>query len=731
MKNKLLKYVIHTIILILSFTFYFSPQLFAQPKIENIEKTEISGGAESNIMLQEAIRKGNVDMFRSLGQSNPPPPFSPTAITTIEGINFNEDATNGQYYHVPPDPIGAAGPNHVVSVVNTSIEWHTKAGVQQNSQRLGKNVTTAAGSFFASLTPLNGTFDPKVIYDQYNGRFVVVTLEQTTSPSNTSRILVAVSQTSDPNSGWYFTSINSTITIGTLSWADYPGLAVGNNAIYITANMFSFAGNSYTGGRLWIINKTPFYTGGTPTSIVRDHITLGSGYSGTYQPAHMFGNPPTGVGTFLVLYSGLSNGVTESVNVIQVSNSLTTPSFSGQDVPLLNIDNTGGPYNDAPQSGTGTLIRTNDRRTQNAVWRSNFLWTTFTVVPNSGTSAGQVTAHWLKIETTTLNSLIVSDQGNIGGEDIATGTYTFFPSIAVNSSGDAIIGFSASAPTIYPSAYYAGRYSTTPSGTVLASQLVKSGLDFYIRNFGSGNRWGDYSGASVDPSDDQSFYVFNEYALTQGTPAGIGLGRWGTVFGVVPVTALPVELSSFTAKVLRNGGVQLDWTTETEINNYGFEVERQVSSEELAAGNWEKIAFLEGYGNSNSPKEYSFIDRGITYGSFAYRLKQIDNDGTYEFSDVIEVNAGDIPDGFVLEQNYPNPFNPSTVIKFALEESQKATLTVYDILGKEIAQLFNENTEAGKIYEIEFDASGLSSGVYYYRLSTPQKSLVRKMLLLR
>jgi hypothetical protein len=731
MKNKLLKYLKHTLILLLSFTFYFVPQLFGQPQIYNIEKTEISGGAEYNIMLQEAIRNGNVDMFRSLGQSNPQPPYSPDAITTIEGINFDEDGTNNSgFVHIPPDPHGAAGPSHLVSVVNTSIEWHTKAGAQQNSQRLGHNGTTSAGSFFTILNPLTSTFDPKVIYDQYNGRFVIVTLEQTKGP-NTSRILVAVSKTSDPNAGWWFTSINSLINISGSSWADYPGLAVGTNAIYITANMFGFALGDYKGGRLWIVAKSPFYSGGTATAIVRDHITLGSGYGATYQPAHMFGTPPTGVGTFLVLYSGLSNGTNESVNVIRVSNSLTSPTFTGQDVALLNVDNTGGPYNDAPQSGTGTLIRTNDRRTQNAIWRNNNLWSTFTVVPNSGVIAGEVTAHWVRINTTTLATLTLADQGDIGGETIATNCFTFFPSIAVNSNSDVCIGFSASASSIFPGCYFTGRLSTDPAGFTITPDVVMAGLAYYIRIFGSsGNRWGDYSGSSVDPTDDQTFYVFNQYALTQGTPAGTGLGRWGTAFGIVPVSALPVELSSFIAKSSKDG-VRLEWVTETEVNNYGFEVERKVRTKQMAEGNWEKITFVEGHGNSNSPKEYKYIDRGIRYGSYAYRLKQIDNDGTFEYSYVIEVNAGEIPDGFVLEQNYPNPFNPSTVIKFAAEESQKATLTVYDILGNAITELFNEITEAGKIYEIEFNASGLSSGVYYYRLSTYQKSFVRKMLVLR
>src|SRR6266508_6022452 len=96
------------------------------------------------------------------GQFERPTPEAPPAGTTIEGINFDEDAANGGFFHIPPDPHGAAGPGHVVSIVNTSIEWFTKAGVAQNSQRLGKNATTHVGSFFASLTPVNPTFDPKV-----------------------------------------------------------------------------------------------------------------------------------------------------------------------------------------------------------------------------------------------------------------------------------------------------------------------------------------------------------------------------------------------------------------------------------------------------------------------------------------------------------------------------------------------------------------------------------------
>ena len=119
------------------------------------------------------------------------------------------------------------------------------------------------------------------------------------------------------------------------------------------------------------------------------------------------------------------------------------------------------------------------------------------------------------------------------------------------------------------------------------------------------------------------------------------------------------------------------------------------------------------------------------YGSYAYRLKQIDTDGSFEYSDIIEVEAGNIPDGFVLEQNYPNPFNPTTSIKFALAETQQAELKVFDVLGNEIATLFNGIADGGKVYETEFDAANLSSGIYFYRLETENRVENKKMLLLK
>jgi len=212
--------------------------------------------------------------------------------------------------------------------------------------------------------------------------------------------------------------------------------------------------------------------------------------------------------------------------------------------------------------------------------------------------------------------------------------------------------------------------------------------------------------------------------LNFSTPQAIGTSLYE---GSNP---LPVELSSFTAKVLKSSGVKLDWRTETEVSNFGFEVERLQDYNIEKLQDWEKIGFVEGSGNSNSPKDYSFTDN-VMGGKYSYRLKQIDTDGQFEYSKVIEVDAGNIPGGFVLEQNYPNPFNPSTTIKFALAETQTAKLIIYDVLGNEVAIPFNGIAEGGKVYETEFNGEHFSSGIYFYRLETDTEVQNRKMILIK
>jgi hypothetical protein len=198
---------------------------------------------------------------------------------------------------------------------------------------------------------------------------------------------------------------------------------------------------------------------------------------------------------------------------------------------------------------------------------------------------------------------------------------------------------------------------------------------------------------------------------------------------------LPVELISFTANVVNNT-VELNWQTATEVNNYGFNVERSWTS---SAPLWEKIGFVQGYGNSNSPKSYSFEDINPQYGKLQYRLKQIDFDGKFEYSDVVEVAVA-APAKFELMQNYPNPFNPSTTISYTIPNVetlhgvslQHVTLKVYDLLGREVAVLVNELQQAGAyIVQLSTNIYPLSSGIYFYKLTAGSFSAAKKFLLLK
>ncbi len=195
---------------------------------------------------------------------------------------------------------------------------------------------------------------------------------------------------------------------------------------------------------------------------------------------------------------------------------------------------------------------------------------------------------------------------------------------------------------------------------------------------------------------------------------------------------IPVELISFTSSV-DNNNITLRWVTATETNNLGFEIERKkfnsLSGESNEAGEWNKIGFVPGHGNSTEQNTYSFIDEQLEPGLYNYRLKIVDHDGSFEYSNILSTQIKS-PDKFTLNQNYPNPFNPSTKIVYQIPERAYVTLKVYDVLGNEVTELVNKTIEAGK-HEIIFDASNLTSGVYFYTIFTDGFTQTRKMILMR
>lgn len=192
-------------------------------------------------------------------------------------------------------------------------------------------------------------------------------------------------------------------------------------------------------------------------------------------------------------------------------------------------------------------------------------------------------------------------------------------------------------------------------------------------------------------------------------------------------TIVPVELTSFTAK-LNGNKVSLDWVTASELNNWGFEIQRRSNDNP----DWITVGYREGVGTTSENQNYSFVDNisGVTSEKLYYRLKQVDFGGAATYYDEIEVVNAFAPDQFTLDQNFPNPFNPSTRISFGLPERSNITLKVFNLMGEEVAVLANGLYESGT-YSIDFNAIGLVSGVYIYSLQTESNLLSGKMTLMK
>ena len=217
----------------------------------------------------------------------------------------------------------------------------------------------------------------------------------------------------------------------------------------------------------------------------------------------------------------------------------------------------------------------------------------------------------------------------------------------------------------------------------------------------------------------------NVYVIAGFTTVGVGTSDKATLTAIAGncYTPVPVELTSFTASVT-GSNVKLDWETASELNNSGFSVERKSVNSEFT-----EVGFVPGFGTTTEAKSYSFLDQNLQNGIYSYRLKQIDFDGTFEYSQEVEVEVF-TPATFNLEQNYPNPFNPSTSIKYSVPESGNIRLSVFNIVGEEVAVLVNGFSQAGS-FEVTFDASNLSTGVYLYKLQSSNSVQTKKMMLLK
>ena len=202
---------------------------------------------------------------------------------------------------------------------------------------------------------------------------------------------------------------------------------------------------------------------------------------------------------------------------------------------------------------------------------------------------------------------------------------------------------------------------------------------------------------------------------------------------ITPVQPVPIQLASFTGRVTTSGAVLLEWMTISEINNYGFEVQRHGEGEPFVSL---PGVFIPGHGTTIEPHHYSYTDATVVPGPWWYRLKQIDLDGSVSYSPEVTVNtltnvgSGERPAKFSLDQNYPNPFNPTTTIKYSTGNSGRVVLRLYDVYGQQVATLVDQVQGPGD-HSVDLDAHHLASGVYYYSLDAGTWGAMKKLVLLK
>ncbi len=404
--------------------------------------------------------------------------------------------------------------------------------------------------------PANDAFDPKVLYDQYAQRFVVVTLSGRAPPN--SWLLIGVSATSDPGGEWFLNAIDADVTNGQqfTEWADFPGLGLDARNYYVTAKL-NLSGN----GKLWVFPKTALFEN-VPTISFTEFRS--NSLAQATQPAHSFGG---GEAEYLVSANWtIASGVPR--NALRVGRVRTTSTPRYEDLGFIAVQPY-GPAPEAPQPDGVRSLETNFQGVLNAVFRGGRLWT----AQHFRTGDGQrVQIGWYEIdpaEASFTEAGAPVQEGRVSDEMMSF----FYPSIAVNRDGHAMIGFSGSSPTAYAGGYYTVREREDPPDSMQPVRVMKEGLGPYVKTFNTGrNRWGDFSATVVDPDDDRTFWTIQEFAdRPQGDGRQDGQGRWGTwwasaKFGTYTVSVSKIGTGQGTIRSAQ-GEIDCGSLCRTEIGN--------------------------------------------------------------------------------------------------------------------------------------------------------------------
>ena len=468
---------------------------------------------------------------------------------------------------IPPDTMGAVGPNHFVEFINSSVAIYNKTGTRLSHVGLTTFFTvTISGTTY----PRNGSFDPRVCFDRRSGRYFATAMERGAVSGQQNGIVLAISRTNDATGVWdkYFIDAGVPAAGATTFFTDYSTLGTDDNGVYLGMTIFVSTGGSR--GKIVATDKATLLAGSPSLSPVFQFDNITDVYS-AIQPALNFDAVAAGARAWFVASWPFTFTGSDTANITY--RTLTWSGAPGSRVAAVTATATlttgttiGFPIN-APASGSGTNINTGDFRMQMAVIRNNSLWCARTAGTNAAggsTAVDRTGAEWFQLNVTNATPT-VTQRGLVF--DAAEGVYYYYPSIVVSGQGHATIGFSGSNAGQFVGAYFTGRLSGDGAGTMGSVVQTKPGEAAYQRlDSISRNRWGDYSYTSLDPNDDMTMWTLQEYA----TNINPGNNIWGTWISqlLAPPPATPASASPATVSMgLPSVNVTV---TGTQVSGSGF-----------------------------------------------------------------------------------------------------------------------------------------------------------------
>jgi hypothetical protein len=420
----------------------------------------------------------------------------------MPATNFQALADNPNIQVIPPDTHGAVGPNHIMTVHNSEVRWHTKNGTVISTVSL-----QAFWTSFSSFTNISAG-DPRVLYDSYNQRWIMVSMGNTNVANAT--VLIATSQTNDPTGFWWGYQLDADANNQT--FLDFPQIGFNKDWIVITGNMFD-ANSTYQSGKVLVLPKAKMYAQQSITYKVFENANYFS-----MSPATTFSNTLSAL--YLVqVWNGNVNGSNGQYRLYQITGAVGSENLSVVN-SAINISPAWnwGQFA-APQLGSTTRIDAGDHRIQNVVFRNGHIWFSHTVF-KPAINPTRSEAQFIQLTTT---GAFVQGVYLTGGT--TNSVHYAYPSIAVNANNDLLMGYTRFGTGQYASANYIFRYGTDALGTLRNDIVFKAGQAKYVKTFGgTRNRWGDYSATVVDPTNDLDMWTIQEYAALPTN----GVDRWGT-----------------------------------------------------------------------------------------------------------------------------------------------------------------------------------------------------------